>query len=65
LREELDPTLSEIDVAIVTDCGEIEKILRFKAEIAGRCGVHQHNPRISSSNNGPALIWPKRSERRG
>jgi hypothetical protein len=36
LREKLDPTLSEIDVAIVTDCGEIEKNFEIQGRDSGK-----------------------------
>lgn len=49
LRKDWHPTLSDIDIAVVTNCGDIEKILRFKAEIARRWSIfelHVLNERI-------------------
>ena len=41
LRGDWHPTLSDIDVAVVTNCEDMEKILRFKAEIARRWSIFE------------------------
>lgn len=49
LRKDWHPTLSDIDVAIVTDCEKIEKILKFKTEIARKWSIfelHVMNERV-------------------